>query len=269
MSEATPRAARFGDLRLRVASGLALAAFALAVVWMGGFVLALAAAAAAALMLWELRRIATGEGAALAPRMLLLGGAGALGALAAWGAGPGAAIAVILVGAAASFVVEPKARGLLAGGLVYLAAAMAFLVAMRGAQGGFALVLWLVLVVIAADVGAYFVGRAVGGAKLWPAVSPGKTWSGAFGGLAAALVVGLAFAATQGWGLGRAGLLSVGAAVASQAGDLIESAVKRRYGVKDASALIPGHGGLMDRLDGIMGGLWFLALWGALGGSQP
>ena len=123
-----------------------------------------------------------------------------------------------------------------------------------------------VLVVVAADVGAYFVGRRVGGRKLWPAVSPGKTWSGAFGGLAAAVVVGLVFSwLVVGWHPWRMGSLSLGIAVCSQFGDLLESAVKRRFGVKDASRLIPGHGGVMDRLDGVMGGVWFFAICDALG----
>lgn len=268
MTAPRPGPAKFGDLGPRLASGLAMAAAALAVVWLGGAWLALAAAAITALMLWELRRIATGDGAALAPRMLLLGGAGALGVLAAWGLNPAAAFALVYAGAAAVFLSEvPAARGLLAAGLVYLATAMAVLLAMRAGPDGFAVLIWLVLVVIAADVCAYFVGRSAGGVKLWPAVSPGKTWSGALGGLAGAAVVGLAFAAAQGWSLPRSGALSIGVAVASQAGDLLESAVKRRYGVKDASRLIPGHGGLLDRLDGVLGGLWFFALYVLFGGG--
>ena len=270
MTEARPRRGMFGDLGLRVVSGLLLAALALLLVWLGGAWLAAGAAIATALMLWELRRIVTGEGDFAEPRMLLLGGGGALAVLAAWGFNAAAGFALVYAAAAAVFLVEaPAGRALLAAGLAYLASAMAFLLAMRAGGDGFALVVWLVLVVIAADVCAYFTGRAVGGRKLWSAVSPGKTWSGAVGGLVGAVVVAVAFAATQGWSLPRAGLLGAGIAVASQAGDLLESAVKRRYGVKDASGLIPGHGGLMDRLDGVMGGLWFFALWGLAGGDAP
>jgi len=125
---------------------------------------------------------------------------------------------------------------------------------------------WLVLVVVAADVGAYFVGRSVGGPRLWPAVSPGKTWSGALGGVGLAVAVGVSVGHASGWALPRTGVLSACVAVASQAGDLLESAVKRRFGVKDASRLIPGHGGVLDRLDGAMGALWFVALYEAMGG---
>lgn len=270
MTEPGPRRGTFGDLGPRVVSGLLMAALALALVWLGGTWLAVGAAAATALMLWELRRIVTGEGDFAEPRMLLLGGGGALAVLAVWGFGAAVAFAIAYAAAAAVFLVEaPSGKALLAAGLVYLASAMAFLVTMRAGAEGFALVVWLVLVVIAADVCAYFTGRTVGGRKLWPTISPGKTWSGAVGGLVGAVVVAVAFAATQGWSLPRAGLLGGGIAVASQAGDLLESAVKRRFGVKDASRLIPGHGGLMDRLDGVIGGLWFYALWGLAGGAAP
>lgn len=270
MTDPAPGRAKFGDLGVRVTSGLAMAAMALAIVWLGGVWLALAAAILTALMLWELRRIVTGDGDPLAPGMLLLGGGGALAVLATWGLGAAIAFALVYAAAAAVFLTEaPAAKGLLAAGLVYFASAMAFLVTLRGGAEGFAVVVWLVLVVIAADVCAYFVGRSAGGPKLWPAVSPGKTWSGAAGGLAGALVVGLGVAAALGWSLPRAGLISAGVAIVSQAGDLLESGVKRRFGVKDASRLIPGHGGVMDRLDGLLGGLWFLALCHVLGGGLP
>src|SRR5207237_8944972 len=102
------------------------------------------------------------------------------------------------------------------------------------------------------EIAGYFVGRGTVGPKLWPRVSPSKTWAGGLGGFAASLGVSAGFA---GMGLGRTGpILLVGAAlsIASQLGDLFESAVKRRFGVKDSSQLIPGHGGLMDRLDGFV-----------------
>jgi phosphatidate cytidylyltransferase len=159
-------------------------------------------------------------------------------------------------------------REWLAAGLAYIALAMAYLTILRDSElHGFPMVLWLVLVVVAADVGAYFTGRLIGGPKLWPAVSPGKTRSGAIGGLVAALAVGLAFGAIHDWALLRLAGLSLAVAVASQLGDLLESAVKRRFGVKDASRLIPGHGGLMDRLDGVMGAIWLFALYDLAGGG--
>lgn len=114
-------------------------------------------------------------------------------------------------------------------------------------------ILWILVCIWATDIGAYFVGRMAGGAKLAPRISPGKTWSGLIGGMAWAAagsaMMGYAF------GLGETVHLAIaGAALAivGQAGDLLESAAKRRAGVKDSGRLIPGHGGLLDRIDGLM-----------------
>ena len=119
----------------------------------------------------------------------------------------------------------------------------------------------------ATDIGGYFAGRGIGGRKLWPSVSPNKTWAGAIGGLVASLVVAGGFAA---FGLGKGGPMLVLAAclsIASQFGDLFESAVKRRFGVKDSSHIIPGHGGLMDRLDGYVAAIVLAAIFGVLRGG--
>lgn len=273
MTSDTSASSRFADLGPRVASAIVLAAIALLDVWVGGGWIVALAAVAAALMLWELHRMVVrpggGGGVALSPGLvvLTLAGAGTVVATAVWGLGIG--IAVLLVGAAATALAcGAGARGWLMAGLVYIGLAMAYLTVLRHNELlGFPMVLWLVLVVVAADVGAYFAGRMIGGAKLWPAVSPGKTWSGALGGLAAALVVGLLFGMTQGWALLRLAGLSLAVAVASQLGDLLESAVKRHFGVKDASRLIPGHGGVMDRLDGVMGAIWLFAFYDLAGGG--
>jgi phosphatidate cytidylyltransferase len=264
---------RFADLGPRVASAIVLAAVALLDVWAGGVWIVALAAAAAALMLWELHRMVVrpgeGTGMVMTPALGVLAAAGACTVIATalWGLGAG--LAVMLAGALATAVAAGAGvRGWLVAGLVYIGLAMAYLTILRdSALHGFPMVLWLVLVVIAADVGAYFAGRLIGGPKLWPAVSPGKTWSGAIGGLVAALVVGLVFGMIHGWALLRLSGLSLAVAVASQLGDLLESAVKRRFGVKDASRLIPGHGGLLDRLDGVMGAIWLFALYDLAGGG--
>jgi phosphatidate cytidylyltransferase len=137
------------------------------------------------------------------------------------------------------------------------------------AEAGLATVLWVVASVIATDVGAYFVGRNVGGPKLVPRISPNKTWSGLIGGMLGAGIAG----AITGVLAGGAVLLlfagGVALAVISQAGDLIESALKRRFGVKDAGNLIPGHGGFLDRFDGYLTALPAAALMSALSGGSP
>lgn len=269
MSSVPPKQVRFADLGLRFVSGLVLAGIALGDVWLGGYWLGGLAALAAALMMWEFHRMATGDRRLNAPTLVVLAlcAAGSVAATTIWGLNAGAGI--ILVGVASTMVLASVDRRVwLAAGLVYMALAMCFLTLLRETDGrGFPLVVWLILVVVAADVGAYFVGRMIGGPKLWPAVSPGKTWSGALGGLGVAVAVGVLFGAWSGWGLGRVALLSAVVAVASQAGDLLESAVKRRFGVKDSSQLVPGHGGLMDRLDGVMGALWVFALYHLAGGG--
>jgi phosphatidate cytidylyltransferase len=143
----------------------------------------------------------------------------------------------------------------LGAGVVYVGLAGVGLIWLRGVgEAGRASVLFVVLVVWASDIGAYMVGRLVGGPKLAPAISPNKTWSGALGGLAAAIAAGAAVAA---WadpssGLGRVALVAGLLGIAAAAGDLFESGIKRHFHVKDSSGLIPGHGGLLDRVDGLL-----------------
>jgi phosphatidate cytidylyltransferase len=267
MSRTGPKDVRFADLGLRVVSGVALAALALLDLWLGGAWVAALAALATVLMLWELHRMVTGSGRADAA-LVVAAGSGAAAVLVtgplgiAWGV-VGLALGCVLIG----LVAERAAALWMAGGLAYAGFAMAYLSVIRDAAGfGLAAVLWLILVVVAADVGAYFAGRSLRGPKLAPRISPGKTWSGAVGGLVLAVAVGTLLAVALGWSPAVVAALSLGVGIASQIGDLIESAVKRRWDVKDASRMIPGHGGVMDRLDGIMGGLWFFALYHMLGG---
>jgi phosphatidate cytidylyltransferase len=143
----------------------------------------------------------------------------------------------------------------LAAGVAYIGTACVSLLWLRAdAISGLANVLLLLLLVWASDIGAYLVGRLVGGPRLAPVISPGKTWSGAAGGLmAAALVGGLAALGLEQGGLfWRIVLFATGLGIVAQAGDLAESAIKRRFGVKDSGWLIPGHGGLFDRLDAVL-----------------
>jgi phosphatidate cytidylyltransferase len=176
-----------------------------------------------------------------------------------------AALPVLVVGFAAVALLAPQQRGWAATGFAYAAAAeIASVLVRRDPVDGFAALILILLVVWVTDIGGYFAGRGIGGPKLWPRVSPNKTWAGAIGGFVASLVVAAGFAAC---GLGKTGpLLLLGAvlSIASQLGDLFESAVKRRFGVKDSSHIIPGHGGLLDRLDGFVAAIVLAAILGFL-----
>ncbi len=138
------------------------------------------------------------------------------------------------------------------GGFLYtLIAALALLWIRDRADNGVALVMWVFLIVWATDVGAYFAGRAIGGPKLAPVISPKKTWAGFYGGVAAATVLGTSWVYLTGLGTTYL-LLAPLFSAAAQGGDLFESWMKRRAGVKDSGSMLPGHGGVFDRLDGLL-----------------
>lgn len=244
-------------LALRIASAIALIPVALAMVILGTWPFACLVALAVLLMAVEWRALTAARG----PGGTLAGlSAGALGMLVVvlTAAGhPDAALLALIVGALVAGLVAwhlaapPLWIGL---GAAYLAVPALAMVWLRGLpQQGLQVVIWLLVVVWTTDVLAYLVGRKVGGPKLAPRVSPGKTWSGLCGGVAAAAVMGGLAASATGSGrfLQAAGLGGV-LAIISQGGDLIESALKRRAGVKDSGKLIPGHGGVLDRLDGLI-----------------
>ena len=243
-------ARRWGDLRKRVLSAALLAPTALLCIWLGAdaWTALMAVAMTGLACEWVILcgwRPLRPPGLAV-PVVVLL--AGALAVLNQEQLG--------LVALAAGFVAVWAAgrRLSLAAGIVYVGLAGVCLMWLRGdGAAGRVNVLFLVFVVWASDIGAYAAGRVFGGPKLAPAISPSKTWSGAAGGLLAAVVVGLGVAGTAGASSpGRAALVAAVLGAASQAGDLLESAVKRRFGVKDSGRLIPGHGGLLDRLDGLL-----------------
>ena len=179
-----------------------------------------------------------------------------------------AASGVLAIGLAAVALLTRERRNWTAAGFFYAAAAeMASVLVRLDSVKGFVALIFVLLIVWVTDIGGYFAGRGIGGPKLWPRVSPKKTWAGAAGGFAASLAVAFGFAAFD---LGKTGaLLLLGAvlSVVSQLGDLFELAVKRRFGVKDSSHVIPGHGGLLDRLDGFVAAIIVAAIFGFLRGG--
>jgi phosphatidate cytidylyltransferase len=179
-----------------------------------------------------------------------------------------AALVVLALGLVAVAFRATEPRIWAVAGFLYAAAAQvaSVLVRLDQAKGLSALILVL-LVVWATDIGGYFAGRAIGGPKLWPRVSPKKTWAGAIGGFVASLLIAIGFSASD---LGKTLPLVILAAmlsVAAQLGDLFESAIKRRFGVKDSGHIIPGHGGVMDRLDGFVAAIVLAAIFGVLRGG--
>lgn len=267
--KAVPAASAGQDSRnlvLRIAAALVLAPVALAIAYAGGWLWTLLVTLAVIGLFVEWLMVVG------VVRKLPVLGAG-VAALAVAGfclalSRIDAALIALVLGLAIVAALSGGQRLWTAAGFVYAAAAeiAAVLVRLDATEGLAALVL-ILLVVWATDIGAYFAGRGLGGPKLWPRVSPKKTWAGAIGGFLASLVVAGGCAA---FGLGRAmPLLALGAvfSVASQLGDLLESAVKRHFGVKDSSHIIPGHGGLMDRLDGLVAALAVAAIFGILRGG--
>ena len=186
------------------------------------------------------------------------------------------ALVLLVLGFAAVVVLSAERRRWTAAGFLYAAAALlaSVLVRLDQIEGLVALILVL-LVVWATDIGGYFAGRGIGGPKLWPQVSPKKTWAGATGGFLASLVVAALLVRFDphkddpSLKLKMGPMLAIAAclSVASQLGDLLESAVKRHFGVKDSSHIIPGHGGLMDRLDGYVAAIVVAAIFGILRGG--
>lgn len=239
----------FADLRTRALSGAAMAGVGLAAVWLGGPVFGVLGVVLAGLMGWEAHRLAhpgAPEGASwgygLASALLVAG-------LTLWQTGP-VSLAGLVLGAAILALRLPRDRVIHGLYLALILVATHGLIVLREGAG-LAVVLWLIAIVIASDVAGYFAGRMIGGPKFWPRISPKKTWSGTVAGWVLAAAVGAGFALwlnLSWWVVPVSALL----AFAGQMGDIAESALKRRAGVKDSSNLIPGHGGVLDRFDAMI-----------------
>jgi phosphatidate cytidylyltransferase len=253
------------NLMMRVLAALVLAPAAIAIAYAGGWLwLGLVTLAAIGLYVEWLTIVG-----ARAPRVMAAGIITLVGAAIWLGIGRiGPTYVIVALGVIVAALLSPHRRGWAALGGCYAFAALIASVLLRLDQvWGFTALMFVLLIVWVTDIGGYFAGRGIGGPRLWPRVSPKKTWAGAIGGFALSLVVAGGFVA---FGLGQAGpllLLAAVLSIASQLGDLFESAVKRRFGVKDSSHIIPGHGGLMDRLDGFVAAVVLAAIFGLLRGG--
>jgi phosphatidate cytidylyltransferase len=257
------------ELGKRVASAIVLAVLAVGAVAVGGWPFTLFWAAAALGIFWEWNAIVAGSATAV-----LAAGETAI-AVAAVAAGFGsfaAALFALVIGALAAGALSGSGRRVWGGsGVLYAGTALlAPVLLRRDEELGIVAIIFLFGVVWSTDILGYFVGRAVGGPKLAPRISPKETWSGACGGAAGAVVAAMAVMLAAGIRpLMPVAAVALALSIVSQGGDLFESGVKRHFGVKDASQLIPGHGGLMDRLDGFIAASGVAALLGlARGGVE-
>jgi len=245
-------ASRVSDvLRLRIQSALVLIVAAVAAVWFGSPWVALIVAFAGLAMGWEWGRLTAGgefgPRAAIAMATALL----AVGIAASGRFVP--ALIVAVVGGIAIAAARARDRMLAALGTAWIAGGcIAFLWLADPRIGGRVTIFFLLLIVWLTDIFAYFVGRSVGGPRLAAALSPNKTWAGFAGGLTGAAIAGALTSAATGSPYGAAIAIGLVLSLIAQAGDLVESWAKRHFAVKDASGLIPGHGGVLDRLDGLM-----------------
>lgn len=247
MSETGP----WSDLALRLLSGIALAAAGLGAIWIGGNVFITFVSILAGLIVWELTRMLIDPGPDAARFSAFMG------LLSAVASSLAIYFPAALAGPALLVPALVAARRIKTWRRVYLTFLVFILLAGFGmmsvrSEFGFIWMLWLILVVAGTDIAGYFAGRLLGGPKFWPRISPKKTWAGTIAGWVVAGVIGGVFMSVTGSGLWLV-VLSVATSFASQLGDIAQSAVKRQVGVKDSGTLLPGHGGVFDRFDGMLG----------------
>lgn len=236
------------ELAIRTIAGVTMIAAASMALWAGGTVFWIFCSVLGIVMMYEWAGLDRQGPRTTKLAQLAVGVP--LAILSPLAAGPGF-FALGLIAGAAFFIVIVTRRPQLAFGAVYVAVPILALLLIREEPRGIEFTFWALAVVWAADTGAYFSGRTFGGPKLMPAVSPNKTWAGLFGGIVAAGLFGVAMHYATGLPV-RLTLASPVLAILAQAGDLYESWLKRRVGAKDSGTLIPGHGGVLDRLDGLV-----------------
>jgi len=260
----------FADLGPRVISAVVMVAAAASTLYLGGVVFTLFWLLAGLALNWEWQNLVGGE----RPQWRMFAGAAAVAGAAFLGRNGLAGVAtleIVAFAAAAAALAGPERRIWAAAGVVYASAPIFAVCWLRESPDlGILAIAFLFAVVWGTDIFAYFGGRLIGGPKLWPRVSAGKTWSGTITGVLSGALLGLA---TIWFGGGSAlvgfpiFLIGLATAAVSQMGDLTESSVKRRFGVKDSSQLIPGHGGVMDSLDGFIFASVFAAAIGLARGN--
>lgn len=252
---------RWTDLAPRIGSAVVMVAVGVLALWAGSGVFHVFVALLCGAMTWELLRMLNGQSGVMP---LILGGVAAVALLAAIHLPALYTLPVFAVPVALAVLAARQYRPVCAAFMALILLAGFEMTLLRDGPG-LVWIIWLILIVVVSDVAGYFAGRLLGGPKFWPRVSPKKTWSGTVAGWLGAAVVGAVFA-TQ---LDSSLLLvpySMLVAFAAQMGDITESAVKRLVGVKDSSNLIPGHGGFLDRFDGMLGASFFvLAVAGLFG----
>ncbi|MFO1202746.1 MAG: phosphatidate cytidylyltransferase [Tabrizicola sp.] len=248
MDPAPAPTGKWADLRTRILSAIVMVAVGALEIWLGGTAFAALVVVLTGVMIWELATM-TSPSRQRSPVALAVGAAIAL--VAAVVLRTELAVLFLMVPTGALILTPRRDRRLAAAYALAIMLAGYGLVHLR-VGGGTSVILWLVAVVVASDVLGYFAGRMLGGPKFWERISPKKTWSGTVAGWIGAALVGAFFV----WSHGASWLLvplSAVTALAGQMGDIAESWVKRRAGVKDASNLIPGHGGVLDRFDALIG----------------
>ncbi|WP_308914957.1 phosphatidate cytidylyltransferase [Jannaschia sp. LMIT008] len=238
---------RFEDLAPRLTTAILLFVIGGAAVWLGGFWFTTLISICVGLMLWELATmVRTGPRRA---RLMAITGGCALFATTTLPIGFGLPL-LMLVPMMGIAIIRRHRRLMVGFSAAILLAGLSLTEHL--AQFGLVWMIWLILVVVASDVCGYFAGRILGGPKFWPRVSPKKTWTGTIAGWVGAGAVGAVWTVWQDAGWETVGI-SVALAMMAQMGDIAESAVKRKVGVKDSSNLLPGHGGLFDRFDAMLG----------------